>query len=148
MLKDDSVMDVLWIQSSHLQNRTITGFQPINVDAVNAHQLVQWCKMFNGLARSGNPDCIMDGVGDWEIFPPSLDTHPQSPQSLPFCHGQCHNYIHLFAFVLNFGYMYIPHPFKFQDVNFGHVTLSLGVRGGFVFPFSSKACLYACIRSR
>ena len=38
LLEDDSQMEVVWTQTSHPQEDSIVGFQPVSVDAVKAHE--------------------------------------------------------------------------------------------------------------
>ena len=70
VLDDDSTVDVIWTQTSSPLESTIQGFNAISADAINAHEYSSGatCAKFDGLGKSPETACVLDGNGNGDCF--------------------------------------------------------------------------------
>ena len=70
VLDDNSIVDVVWTQTSSLVESTIRGFNAISADAINAHEYSSGatCAKFDGLGKSPEGACVLDGNGNGDCF--------------------------------------------------------------------------------
>jgi len=76
----ENIKEVIWTQTSWLDNSTITGFEEIGVSGFSTTDtnVVSSLNRFTGLGKSGNNQCVIDGNGsttNWWNCVGAIDPH-------------------------------------------------------------------------